>query len=183
MTSTASASRYARALADVVSASSGAIDPARVVKDLQGFEEALAGSIDLRRVLLSPAVAPHRKSAVLQRIGTLLDLIQPVRNFLRVVSSRRRLTELTAIRRAFESMMDERMGVLQVDVVSAQSLTDAQQAALAGRMQRATGRQVWLRCEVDPELIGGALARIGSTVFDGSLRGRLEALGKRLAAG
>lgn len=176
--SLAVARRYARAFVDVAVAAR--LDAAVIGDQLLSFEAALKESAPLRSVLLSPAVSPARKRAVIGQLAARLALAAPVRNFLVVISSRRRLPLLAGIRQAVEEQLDERTGLLRARITSARQLPDAQQAALQGAFARLTGRQV--RCDyfVDNGLLGGAVARIGSTVYDGSVRGRLEALGQRL---
>jgi F-type H+-transporting ATPase subunit delta len=107
---------------------------------------------------------------------------RPVRNFLLLLIDHRRAGVLGEIISAFEKMVDDRLGMVQVEVVSALPLSDTQKAALTKRLEKTTGKKVWLNLQVNGELIGGVLVRMGSTVYDGSVRGQLETLGKRLRA-
>jgi len=173
------ASRYARALADVVTRPDA--PPAEQTSEqLRGFLAALGISAELRHALLSPAVAPASKKAVIARIGERLGFSRATRNFLYVVTDNRRLALLDQIVAAFETLLDERRGVERVEVRSARAIEPDQQPALAARLSRLTGKQARLEFAVDPSLLGGAVARIGSTVYDGSVRGRLQALQRRL---
>jgi F-type H+-transporting ATPase subunit delta len=90
--------------------------------------------------------------------------------------------ELAEVIVAFEKMVDERLGRLQVDVVSAQELKQPQQAALTQRLEAVSGKKVRLNLKVDDSLLGGVVVRLGSTVYDGSVRGRLDAIGRQLRA-
>lgn len=174
------ATRYARALVDVVFPSGAA---ERTLTELRAFADVLAGSNELKLALESPAVAKARKLAVVTKLGAALGLSKPVRNFLMVLVDHRRLAVLGEITSAFEKLISERLGILKVDVTAAYPLNDVQQAALASGIGAATGKKVGLNLTVDSALIGGVVARIGSTVYDGSVRGKLDTLGKKLAEG
>jgi F-type H+-transporting ATPase subunit delta len=169
--------RYARALAGAAPPS----DVPAVIASLAAFETMLAASQDLRNALQSPAVAPARKRAVISRLAEALSLSGVVRRFLLVLIDHRRAALLAEIREAFEAVMDDRLGLVRVDVVSARELTPAQRGGLVAELSRVTGRQARAQFSIREELIGGVLARVGSTVFDGSVRGQLETLKQRLA--
>lgn len=174
------ASRYARALAEVVLAPGSGLDAHDVLKQLQGFEELMRQSVDLRHVMLSPAVPNSKKRAIIAQFSTELGLAPKVRNFLYVVTDHRRIEELPAIRAAFELAIDESLGFVRADVTSAQSLSGQQRGALESELIKVTGKRVRMQFAIDESLIGGVLARIGSTVYDGSVRGQLDSLRRRL---
>jgi F-type H+-transporting ATPase subunit delta len=176
------ASRYARALVDVVLSPTSRTEPSRVRSDLRSFQETLAASPELVSALESPAVKRPRKRAVVDRIARQLDLAPVARNFLLVLAGHRRIPELGGIVEAFEKIVDERLGRLQVEVVSASELKPPQQSALAQRLQAITGKDVRLNVKVDRDLMGGVVLRLGSTVYDGSVRGQLDSLARQLAA-
>jgi F-type H+-transporting ATPase subunit delta len=182
MTLSAVAARYANALADVVTAPASAITPQNAAAELRAFEAALESSQELREVLATPAVPIGRKKAVIGRIAEALGLSRLPRNFLYVLVDHRRIGSLTAIIQQFEDVVDSHLGFVRADVASAGPLSDAQRAALGAQLERLTGKKVRMRVEVDSALIGGAVARIGSTVYDGSVRGQLAALERRLTA-
>ena len=177
------ASRYARALVEVAAAPGSASDPAAILAQLRAVGEAIAGSPELRTALLSPAVPPGRKRAIVERILKPLGLDKQARNFLFVVIDHRRVAELPAIVDAFEALLDERLGFVRADVLSARDLDAAQQAGLANEISRMSGKKAKLKFSIDPALIAGVVARIGSTVYDGSVRGQLETLRLKLAKG
>jgi F-type H+-transporting ATPase subunit delta len=177
------ASRYAGVLADLATKPGSTLEPQRVVEELETFENAFAASAGLRRVLLAPAVPPVRKRAVITELARAMELSDLVKRFLFVLIDHRRTELLPEIREAFESEMDERLGVVRVDVASARELTAAQRERLAAGLARLTGKQARTRFNVEPELIGGVVARIGSTVYDGSVRGQLEDLKRQLTGG
>ena len=159
------------------------VEPPRVVADLEAFQGALAASAGLRSVLLAPAVPPARKRALIRELVRVMVLSDLVKRFLFVLIDHRRSELLPAIREAFESQIDQRLGVVRVDVTSARELTELQRQALAAGLSRLLGKRARPCFAVQPELIGGVVARVGSTIYDGSVRGRLEALQQQLAGG
>jgi F-type H+-transporting ATPase subunit delta len=182
MSHSALASRYAGALVDVATGPKSGVDPHQVMRDLQSFSEVFAGSHELQNALTSPSVAPSRKRAVIGQIGEKLGISQIARNFLFVVSDHRRIASLAEMVEAFDLLLDERLGFVRAEISSAGELEPRQREAVAQQFERLTGKKVRMRFSVDSGLIGGLVARIGSTVYDGSVRGQLEALGKRLSA-
>jgi len=182
MTHSALASRYASALVDVAMGSRAPMDPHQLLSELRGFEEVLAGSAELRTALASPSVPPARKRAVVGAIGAKLGVSRVARNFLFVLTDHRRIAMLTEVLDSFDLLSDERLGFTRADISSARELDQRQRDALSHEFERLTGKKVRMRFGVDRELLGGLVARIGSTVYDGSVRGQLQALGKRLAA-
>jgi len=182
MTLSAVATRYAHALADVVTGSSSPLRAEDALAQLRAFETALRSSAELHNALTTPAVPLGRKRAVIQRIGYVLELSQITRNFLYVLVDHRRITLLPEILHSFELVVDERLGFARAEVVTASELSDALRQALSGELERLTGKRIRARFAVDASLIGGAVARIGSTVYDGSVRGQLKSLEQRLGA-
>ena len=182
MTLTAVATRYANALADVVTAGGSALSPRDAVSELRAFEAALAASTELQNALATPAVPASRKRAVVGRIAEILQLSRISRNFLYVLIDHRRIAALPGILDSFELIVDERLGFARADVSAAREMSGPQRAALASVLERLTGRRIRMRFTVDESLIGGVVARIGSTVYDGSVRGQLASLGRRLGA-
>jgi len=182
MTHSALASRYASALVDVATGPKSGVAPHQLLIELRGFEEVLAGSPELRNALTSPAVPPARKRAVVGRIGDQLRISRIARNFLFVLTDHRRIAMLTEVLEAFDLLSDERLGFTRAEISSARELNPRQRDAVSHELERLTGKKVRMRFAVHRELLGGMVARIGSTVYDGSVRGQLQALGKRLAA-
>src|SRR5450756_952474 len=178
MTLSAVATRYAKALADVTTAAGG-LRPEDALSQLRAFESALAASRELENALTTPAVPGSRKRAVVGRIAGLLELSPIARNFLFVLIDHRRIALRGAILTAFDLIMDERLGLARAEVSSPRELTEAQRGAINAQLERITGKRVRMRYAVDPALIGGVVARIGSTVYDGSVRGQLQTLGRR----
>lgn len=175
------AMRYARALADVVTKPGSRIDAQAAAVEMGSFERLLAESADLKIALESPAVPPPRKRAVAGRLAKDLEISDVVRRFLFVLIDHRRTALLHEIREGFESVIDERVGIARAEVVSARPLSAPQQQEIIAGLARLTGKQTRAQFRVQDDLIGGVMARIGSTVYDGSVRGQLEALKQRLA--
>lgn len=182
MTLSAVASRYANALADVVTASRSSLRPEDAVAELRAFESTLASSTELRNALITPAVPAGRKRAVVGRIADILKLSRISRNLLYVLIDHRRIASLSDIIHSFELTVDERLGFARAEVASARELAETQRAALNAVLERLTAKRIRMRFAVDQGLIGGVVARIGSTVYDGSVRGQLASLGRRLGA-
>ncbi|MGA3100083.1 MAG: ATP synthase F1 subunit delta, partial [Bryobacteraceae bacterium] len=93
-----------------------------------------------------------------------------------------RMSSMGEIIQTFELVVDERLGFARAEVAAARELSQAQRAALNAELERLTGKRIRMRVATDPSLIGGVTARIGSTVYDGSVRGQLESLERRLGA-
>ena len=182
MTISAVAARYANALADVVTARGSALRPQDAAAELRSFETALRGSAELRNALATPAVAGSRKRAVVERIADILRLSRITRNFLFVLIDHRRIASLAEMIQSFETILDERLGFARAEVMAARELNEPQRAALSAQLERLTGKRIRAQYEVDEALIGGVVARIGSTVYDGSVRGQLSSLRRRLRA-
>jgi len=180
VTSSAVVNRYANALADIVVSPQAGIDPAVAVAQLRSFGEAVEGSRELRIVMASPAVSAARKRLVVRRIAEALGLHRIILNFLLVLSDHRRASALTDMIDAFAVVLDERLGFLRAEVTSANELGQQQRDQLAAELARVASSQVRMRFSVDPSLIGGVTARVGSKVYDGSVRGQLAVLRQRL---
>jgi F-type H+-transporting ATPase subunit delta len=175
--------RYARALVDVVTAPGSKADPVQALAQLRAVEDLIHGSASLQNALASPAVPPSRKRAVMRRLMEPMGVLPNVRNFVYVVIDHRRAHDFASIVDGFETLLDERLGFVAAEVRSATPLTDAQRATLETQVSRLAGKKAKLKFSSDPTLIGGVVAHVGSTVYDGSVRGQLERLRTRLGAG
>jgi F-type H+-transporting ATPase subunit delta len=180
MTLSAVATRYAKALADVTTAAAG-LKPDVALSQLRAFETTLNESRELQNALATPAVPASRKRAVVGRLAEILKLSTIARNFLFVLIDHRRIALLGEILHSFELIVDERLGFARAEVSSPRELTEPQRGAISAQLERLTGKRIRMRFAVDPALIGGVVARIGSTVYDGSVRGQLQTLGRRLS--
>lgn len=181
--SLALASRYANALLDVVLASKERIEPQAVISQLRSLEALVASSPDFRNVLQSPAVPLKKKNAVMGRLCDMLAMDRLVRNFVFIVVRKRRGSLFPLIRGAIERLLDERTGIMKAEVSSAVDLSPGSKAAVEAQLARIAGKSVRCQYSVDAGLLGGVLARMGSTLYDGSVRGQLDALRRKLAGG
>lgn len=172
--------RYASALVDIVLAPSSTLKPEEAVAQLRAAAQMVAQSAELRTALLTPAIPTSRKHAVMAKLLDELAVAPYIRNFIYVVINHRRVGMLDEMRDAFELALDERMGFARAEVTSAAALDDQRSARLESELSRLTGKKMRLRFAIDPELLGGATARIGSTLYDGSLRGQLQQLRREL---
>ena len=175
-------SRYASALADVVLAQGSGLAPGAVAEQLKGVESLMATSPELKHVMLSPAVASVKKRAVIAKLAGELGLARQVQNFIYVVIDHRRMDQLSEIREAFEAAVDLQGRLVQARVTSAKALSGDQRGALQAELEKLTGKKVNAGYAVDDSLIGGVITRIGSTVYDGSVKGQLEKLRRKLVA-
>lgn len=173
--------RYARAFADVVMAPGSPLQPADAVSQLRDIRSVTDASSDLRHALRSPAVRTSQKRAVIGRFADELGLARLTRNFLFVLIDHHRIADLADVCEAFETEIDLRLGFVRAEVLSAQPLDPRQTAALEAGLTQLTGKQIRARFQVDESLIGGVIARIGSTVYDGSIRGQLDNLRRQIA--
>jgi F-type H+-transporting ATPase subunit delta len=171
--------QYANALADIALAQGAA---AAAGRQLQEFAAVFAHSAELQNFLLSPAVSPENKRAVLGKMAARMGLSKIIRNFLFVIADHHRAHNLPEIAQVFQEVIRQREGIADAQIFSAVDLTDAQKAELANSLARLTGKTVDPTYFVDPDLLGGALVRVGDTVYDGSLRNSLQQLRTRLAA-
>ncbi len=181
MTHTGIASRYAEALVEALVAD-GSADPHALLSGLNDFVSALAESRDLDLVLVSPSVSPERKRAVISALSQRLGIHRLVRNFLYVLSDHRRLTLVREANQLAGVILDEKLGFVRAVVSAASPLSDDEQTRIADRLGDITGKRIRVDLELDRSLIGGVVARVGSTVYDGSVRGQLNAIGSRLTA-
>ena len=177
MSTRASAARYAKALFDIASAES---TPEQAEKELVAFADLVVAHDDLRQALASPAIPAARKRAV---VAQLLDRQQPsgpVRKLLLLLAERDRLELLPDLVSVYHERVMEHLKVVQAEVTTATPLQPDQAAQLQQRLGTTIGRTVTLTTRVDPSLIGGMVARIGSTVYDGSVATQLSTLRQRL---
>jgi F-type H+-transporting ATPase subunit delta len=174
------ASRYARALADLVLDPAKGLSPQTATGELAAFEELVSGSPELRNILLSPAVTAGRKRAVVKRLADGQGASRLVRNFLYVLIDHRRTGILSEVREAFQALVDERTGTVEADVKTARALTAGERELISAKLGRMTGKEVRCKFSLEEDLIGGVVTRIGSTIYDGSVRGQLDVLRRRL---
>ncbi len=174
------AARYARALADVVL--DAKLNTAEVEQQLEDFAATFAGSKDLRELLLNPSLSAQKRVAILDKINGRLGCGPQVRNFVAVLIAHERLGALDEILEEYRQEMNRRLSISDAEVVTARPLEDQERARLEGQVSALAGNTVNATFREDKSLIGGAIVRIGSTIYDGSVRGRLERLKERLVS-
>ncbi|MGD1213896.1 MAG: ATP synthase F1 subunit delta [Terriglobales bacterium] len=171
---------YARAFADVVMTKSNLLDPARMLQELHGIEALLKESDQLRRVLENPSIPGDRKRAVLDAITMRLGTTRQVRNFIAVLIDHRRLPLFSEILKQLEQELNDRQGFAEAQVSSARQLSDPEKQMLEAEITRMTGKKVRARYQQDTSLLGGAVVQVGSTIYDGSVKGQLEKIREQL---
>jgi F-type H+-transporting ATPase subunit delta len=171
--------QYANALADVALADRAA---EAVSQQMAAFGAAYAESAELRNFLASPAVDVEAKHGVIERLMARMGASKILRNFLFVVVDHRRTHILPEIIEAFQEVMRQRQGVAEAEISSATELSAVQKAEFAFTLERLTGKRVETKYSLKPGLLGGAVVRIGDTIYDGSLRSRLNEMRARLTA-
>ena len=169
---------YARAFADVVIGSR--LDVVRTLAEAQQVAALAEQSRELREVWDNPSIAAEQKRAVLDAIVERTGVSRPVRNFVAVLIDKRRTRFLSEIVKQFAHHLNERLGIAEAQVTSARELTVQERAELEADLSRVTGKTVRANYEQNPALLGGAIARVGSTVYDGSVRGQLERIRQQL---
>src|SRR3954468_10334397 len=177
------ATHYAKALADAVFAPNSGLSPEEAANQMHSVDSLISDSAQLKRALLSPAVNKRQKSAVVSKLADELGLHRFVRNFLLVIVSHRRVHEISGIRQQFEAVVDERLGWMPADITSAQELSPEQKQEIERALGSKLGKFIRPNYRVDPGLLAGLRARVASKEYDASLRGKLEGMRQRLAAG
>ena len=180
MRATAVARRYARALFSL------ARDEGRV-EALRGEFDALVSLLrengELRDAIFRPLRPGAERRQVLRSVCERLGASDTLRRFCSLLVDQRRVVEIEAIHGAYSALADEAAGRMRAKVVSASPLSDAQRDRLRRALSARTGRELELELEVDPGLLGGAVAQVGGLVFDGSLKTQLSQLRASLMRG
>ncbi len=174
------ASTYARAFADVVL--SAHLDANRAVGGLRRIAGLLAESTDLRRVWENPAVPAQQKRRLLDAIVHQDGIERHVRNLVAVLIDHRRVQFLERITQQLEKELDARMGFADAQITSARELGDAEKRALEAQIEKVTGKKVRAHFGLDASLLGGAVVRVGSTIYDGSVKGQLEKIREAISS-
>jgi F-type H+-transporting ATPase subunit delta len=178
MPSRASAARYAKALLDVALNES---DPARIEQELSAFADLLSSNAELYGALTNPGVPLAGKAAVTDAVSSRLELSSPVRKLLSLLAERDRMALVPDLLVVYRERLMEHQQVVRAEVTTATPLSPRRATQIQERLARITGRRVDITTSVDPAIIGGMVARIGSTVYDGSVATQLSKLHQRLA--
>lgn len=171
------ARRYATALADVVVARGEAQD---VQRELAAWEEMTQSSEQLTEVFRNPTIPYEQKRKVLNTLIARTHVRQTTANFLQVLLQNQRLADLSEVNLRFAQILDERAGVVSAEVTTARPVPQASQETLRAKLTELTGKRVRLNFTTDEEIIGGIVTRIGSTIYDGSVRNQLQQVKERM---
>ena len=171
------ARRYAKALAGIAEDSGSLLD---VQRELAAVAALVRGNPDLERLAFNPLLAPSQKARALDAILAAAGTSATVRSFFGVVAGAARLNLVYELAAAFDELVDLRMGIVEASVQTAQPLSAIQSAALQEALARRTGKTVKLNWSLEPSVLGGVKAQIGSTVYDASIQGQLRLIKARL---
>ena len=174
------ASTYARAFADVVL--SRHLDADRSIAELRTIASLLAESSELRRVWDNPAIPAEQKRRVLDVIAERDGISKQVRNLVAVLIDHQRIHFLEPIIAQLEKELDARLGFAEAQITSARVLSDAEKQEFEAQVGKLTGKKVRARYGQDAALLGGAMVRIGSTIYDGSVKGQLERMKEAISS-
>lgn len=170
---------YARAFADVVLESR--LDAGQALEALHLLSALLRANPDLRRVWENPVIAAEQKRGVLDAIAKREGLSREVRNFVAVLIDHQRMHFFDAIVEQLGRELDERLGFAEAQITSFRELSEPEKRTLEAQVARLTGKKVKARYTRDTSILGGAVVRVGSTIYDGSVLGQLERIREQIA--
>ena len=173
-------STYARAFADVVMANR--LDPAKTLSETQQIAGLVRENKDLREVWENPSIPSDQKRAVLDSIVKRARISQPVRNFVAVVMDKGRMKFFGEIVEQFREDLNQQLGIADAEITTARDLSAQERAELERDLAQVTGKKIKARYDEDRAILGGVIARVGSTVFDGSVKGQLERIKRQLVS-
>ena len=171
--------RYARAYAEVVVKNK--LNPEKTVAEFQQMADVVNSSRELRNVLQNPAVSREQKLKLLDSIIQHIGATKMLRNFLAVLIDNRRIGNVSDLLEQFKQELDRRMGIAHAKVTSVRELSSAERMSLEKELAEITGKTVRATYSEDAGLLGGVLVRVGSTVYDGSVLGRLQRMRAEIA--
>ena len=178
MSSQTVARRYASALADVTLQRGEARE---VQQELVAWADMMHAHARLSEVFANPTIALDQKRGVLKRLIEIGRPRQTTVNFLRLLLQNQRLPELDQINSRFAAVLDDRAGMIAAQVTTARPVAPETQQTLQTTLRKMTGKSVRIEFDTDPEMIGGLVTRIGSTIYDGSVRNQLEQIKEKMA--
>lgn len=174
-------SRYARAFAEVVL--DLRMEPGQARQELNAIADLLKSSPELRNVLENPSVAHKQKLGLLDAIIARMGASRSLRNFAAVLIDQHRIGQIEEIAREFQHELNQRLGIAEAQVSSARELSNEEKQLLERKIASITGKVIQATYSRDASLLGGAVVRIGSTIYDGSVRGRLRKIKEDLVTG
>lgn len=170
------ANRYAKALIEVLYPDAAEAGQEQLIR----FAALLREQEDMRRFFENPTIPAERRRSMLKEISDAAGFDKRVANFIDLLADRNRLNLFDEILRSYQKLLDEKLGVVRAVVTSAHPLDRTEHSQLAAQLEKVTGKQVRMEVAVDPALIGGVVAQVGSTIYDGSVRRQLQAFKTRL---
>jgi F-type H+-transporting ATPase subunit delta len=171
---------YARAFADVVIEKH--LDPGKTLAEIQQVAGLMSESKVLREVWDNPSIPAEQKRSVLDAIVQRAAISRPVRNFVAVLIDKGRTRFMPEIVEQFARDLNERLGFADAEITTVRELASEERSALEADLARVTGKKIRARYDRDPAILGGAVARVGSTVYDGSVKGQLERIRQQLVS-
>jgi F-type H+-transporting ATPase subunit delta len=175
------AGRYARAFAEVVAERK--LDPDKAIQELNEVAALVEGSVELRNVFENPSVAHKQKISLLDAIIKKMSGSKMLRNLVAVLIDQHRIAQIGEIAEEFRKELDERMGIAQAQVKSARELSAKEKKDLERQLGEVTGKTIRATYAEEAGLLGGAVVRVGSVIYDGSVRGQLQRIKEKLVSG
>jgi F-type H+-transporting ATPase subunit delta len=173
--------RYATAFLQVVTAAK--LDTTAIDRQLNDFLGTWDGSVELRTFFENPALPAVQKVAILDKLNAKLKLQKELRNLIAVLIDNNRIGHVADVAASYRQLLQQQLGIKPAEISTARELSAKEQAELVAEVSKLAGTKIDASFKLDPKMIGGAVVRIGSTVYDGSVRGRLERLKEVLTAG
>ncbi len=173
-------STYAFALADVVFDQH--LDPGKTLQEAQSLAHLVVSNQQLREVWEAPTIPAEQKRALLDAIVARESVSRPVRNFMAVLMDHRRIKSLEPIVTEFGLELNRRLGYTEAEIISARELGPEERNALESQVQRLTGHKVRARYGQDSSILGGAIVKVGSTIYDGSVKGQLQRIREAMSS-
>jgi F-type H+-transporting ATPase subunit delta len=170
--------RYASAFADVVTAAK--LDTAGIDRQLTDFLATWDGSPELREFFVNPAVPATQKVAILDKLNAKLGMQKELRNLIAVLINNDRIGHVSEVAAAYRTLLQEQLGIRPAEIVTARELSNDEKDKLVAEVGKLAGARIDASFRLDPAILGGTVVRIGSTVYDGSVRGRLDRLKETL---
>jgi F-type H+-transporting ATPase subunit delta len=172
--------RYATAFAEVAAAAK--LDTGEIDQQLADFLATWQGSPELRELFENPAVPAAQKVAILDKLNAKLGLQKELRNLIAVLIDNDRISHVAEVAAAYRRILQEQSGIRPAEITTARELGQDERDKLVAEVAKLAGARIDATFKLDDSILGGTVVRIGSTVYDGSVRGRLERLKETLIA-
>jgi F-type H+-transporting ATPase subunit delta len=174
-------SRYASAFLDVVTAVG--LDTVAIDRQFADFLATWSSSADLREFFANPAIPAVQKITFLDKLNAKMGLQKELRNLLAVLINNGRIGAVAEVAAAYRKLLQDQLGIRQAEITTAREMDAAERTELLASVGKLAGARVEASFKLDKSILGGTVVRIGSTVYDGSVRGRLDRLKEELTAG